>query len=676
MNRLPPPKLRRRPLASLASHASLASLSSLAAAPRLALAAVALLAAASAPVGAAIPRPEKAKLALQAEHPAVAAGETARVSALVAIESGWHVNSHTPTFDYLIPTELELELPAGWPAAAIDYPPAKKKTFAFADVPLSVYDGDVVIAAQVKLPAGAKPGAVVVGARLHYQACDHSQCLPPVTTRSQLTLTVSAAPATVPGHTPVGRAGGSGAASARTPPSAPATADAKAAAPTTRPSPRAGSLAVMLLIAVLGGLILNAMPCVLPVVSLKVFGLVQSAAHGRREVVVRGALAIAAGILVSFAALAALAVAAAAAGGAVGWGVQFQRPGFVAFLAVVVTLFCLNLWGLFEIPLPRALARLGGAAAREGLAGHFVSGLFATLMATPCSAPFLGTAIGFGLAQPAPIVFAIFLAAGTGLALPYLVLAAAPGAARFLPRPGAWMETLRGIMGFFLAASAVWLLYVLAAQVSPERLALFEVGLLLIALVTWLRHRAAGARAEAHATAGDPRGAGGAFAGLAALGSLLVIAAGAVAVAASGAGGARLAAQGRPSGLIGWVAFDRARAESLAAGGQLVFVDVTADWCFTCKVNERLILDTPEIAGAFAAHHVLPMRADWTNRSDAIARFLADNGRYGIPFYLLYRPGREPIVFSELPSKTAILAALDAAAAAAPGAASELAHKL
>jgi len=707
MNRPPSSQLSRRHLA---------------AAPRLAFAAVVLLAAASAPVGAAIPRPEKAKLALQAEHPAVAAGETARISALVSIEAGWHVNSHTPTFDYLIPTELELELPAGWPAPAIDYPPAKKKTFAFADVPLSVYDGDVVIAAQVKLPAGAKPGAVVVGARLHYQACDHSQCLPPVTTRSQLTLTVAAAargatspgpaggvgsaedrssaggpagataaagtargdeaPSPLPGHTPARLEGGAATANPPSPLSPPA---AKAAAPGARRAPNAGSLAGMLLIAVLGGLILNAMPCVLPVVSLKVFGLVQSAAHGHREVV-RSALAIAAGILASFAALAALAVAAAAAGGAVGWGVQFQRPGFVAFLAVVVTLFCLNLWGLFEIPLPRALARLGGAAAREGLAGHFVSGLFATLMATPCSAPFLGTAIGFGLAQPAPIVFAIFLAAGTGLALPYLVLAAAPGAARFLPRPGAWMETLRGIMGFFLAASAVWLLYVLAAQISPERLALFEVGLLLVALVTWLRHRtAAGDRAEAHATGREASAAGADIAhvtSLVALVALVVVAAGAVTLAASGAGsgdaggGARLAAQGRSSGLIGWVAFDRARAESLAAAGQLVFVDVTADWCFTCKVNERLILDTPEIAGAFAAHHVLPMRADWTNRSDAIARFLADNGRYGIPFYMLYRPGRQPVVFSELPSKTAILAAIGDAAAAAPAPNGELAHKL
>jgi len=667
MNQHRTPSPGRRPSAGAAGIAVAAGM------------AVALLAAASMPAGAESQRSEKAKLALQTDRSVRAPGETARVSALVSIASGWHVNSHTPTFDYLIATELELDLPAGWPRAAVDYPPGQKKSFAFADVPLSVYDGDVVIAAQVKVPAGAKAGAFPIRARLHYQACDHSQCLPPVTTQSQLTLTVVpakkaaapspggltgaaaaagapgatdavTAPAPLPGHTPADLAG----ASAGKSPSA------RAAVPAGRPAAsRPGSLAAMLLIAVLGGLILNAMPCVLPVVSLKVFGLVRSAAHGRREVV-RSALAIAAGILVSFAAMAALAVAAASAGAAVGWGVQFQRPGFVAFLAVVVTLFCLNLWGLFEIPLPSSLARLGGTAAREGLAGHFVSGLFATLMATPCSAPFLGTAIGFALAQPAPIVFAIFVAAGTGLALPYLVLAAAPGTARFLPRPGAWMETLRGIMGFLLGASAVWLLYVLAAQISPERLALFEVGLLLIALVTWLRHRAASDRAAA------PGAAGGSLAALAPLVLLLVVAVGAVALAASGGGaagaGSRLAAQGRPAGLIGWVAFDRARAESLAAGGQLVFVDVTADWCFTCKVNERLILDTPEVASAFAAHHVLPMRADWTNRNDTITRFLADNGRYGIPFYLLYRPGREPLVFSELPSKSAILAALDAAA--------------
>jgi thiol:disulfide interchange protein len=655
---------------------------------------VILLAAfATLPASAAFQREEKAKLALQADRSVYQPGAALRLTALVAIDPGWHVNSHTPTFEYLIPTQLELDLPAGWGRPEVEYPPAKMKRFTFAEVPLSVYDGDVVIQARLKLPAAAR-GAFPIHARLQYQACNESQCLPPVTSLSQLTVTVAgsagvagaaptggaaappAAPAPLPGHTPT-LLGGIG-------PARPAASTPAAVRPPPPPPP--ANLAAMLLVALLGGLILNAMPCVLPILSLKVFGLVRSGAKSRREVV-RASLATTAGILVSFWALAALAVAASAAGSAVGWGIQFQRPGFVAFLAVVVTLFCLNLWGLFEIHLPAGLAPAlpgggtgGGAAPRESLAGHFGSGLFATLMATPCSAPFLGTAVGFALSQPAVTVFAIFTAVGIGLALPYLALASAPATARLLPRPGAWMETLRGTMGFLLAASAIWLLYVLAAQVSPERLALFEIGLLLIALCTWLRHRAVLRAAERPRIAADrtaaqtavpppvPPPARAAVAAMAATAAVAAAAIAAVAIAATGAGvagGSAAGAATQAGGPIAWVAFDRTRAESLAAAGQLVFVDVTADWCFTCKVNERLILNTPEVATAFANRHVLPMRADWTNRNDEITRFLADHGRYGIPFYLLYRPGREPYVFSELPSKSSLLTVLEAAAAPA-----------
>jgi suppressor for copper-sensitivity B len=393
-------------------------------------------------------------------------------------------------------------------------------------------------------------------------------------------------------------------------------------------------------------LILNAMPCVLPVLSLKVFGLVRSAGHGRSEVV-RGALSTSAGILVSFWALALAAVAARSAGAAVGWGVQFQRPGFVAFLAVVVVLFCLNLWGLFEISLPERMARVGATGPREGAAGHFVSGLFATLMATPCSAPFLGTAIGFALAQETPVILAIFTAVGIGMSLPYLLLAAAPGTARFLPRPGAWMETVRGIMGFLLAAAAVWLFYVLSSQMSPERVAAVQLGLLGLALFTWLRHRGF--------TGTSLRNAAGV--GMAAAVAVTL------ALAVWSGGEAPAQATETTEGLIRWEPFDRGKAEQLATGGQLVFVDVTADWCFTCKVNERLVLNTPEVAGTFEEHGVVPMKADWTNRDDTIGQFLAEHGRYGIPFYVLYRPGQEPHVFSELLTKESVLAAVKAAKA-------------
>lgn len=583
-------------------------------------------------------RQEKAEVDLVVDRTAYEPGETARIAAKVAVEEEWHVNSNTPTFDYLIPTKLDLELPAGWADETVRYPAHEMQTFAFADQPLAVYDGQFVILAEVKVPADAKDGKVPVRGALRYQACNDSQCLQPVTTEATVTLTVG------PGGTPI------------------ASELFQAAASPTSPTPSGPSetsgggrgLGVMLLLALLGGLILNAMPCVLPVLSLKVFGLVRSAGHGRSEVI-RGALATAAGILVSFWALALAAVAARAAGAAVGWGIQFQRPGFVTFLAVVVVLFSLNLWGLFEITLPQRLARVGGSGPREGLAGHFASGLFATLMATPCSAPFLGTAVGFALGQEAPAILAIFTAVGLGMALPYLLLAAAPGAARFLPKPGAWMDTLRGVMGFLLAAAAVWLFYVLSSQISLERLAAIQLGLLALALFLWLRHR--------HMLSGSPRN-GMRWVAEAGMVAAVALTVGIASISPSAVADPRLTAEAVP-GLIEWQPWDRARAESLASEGQLVFVDVTADWCFTCKVNERLVLETPETAGTFEEHGVVAMKADWTNRDDEIGKFLAEHGRYGIPFYLLYRPGQEPHVFSELLTKEGLREAVQTASSVA-----------
>jgi suppressor for copper-sensitivity B len=400
---------------------------------------------------------------------------------------------------------------------------------------------------------------------------------------------------------------------------------------------------------VLGGLILNVMPCVLPVLSLKVFSLVKSAGIGRGEVV-RGALITSFGILASFWALAGAAVVARTAGNAVGWGVQFQEPGFVTFLAVVVVLFSLNMWGLFEVPLPAALAnKLAGSGPQEGAAGHFASGLFATLMATPCSAPFLGTAVSFALVQPAFHVVAIFTAIGVGMALPYLLLAAAPRTAEFLPKPGAWMETVRGLMGFLLAAAAVWLFFVLGQQISATGLAFVQLAILGLALFLWLRHRSATPSPTLKTVS--------------ALGTLAMAVA-AIAFAAT-AGPATLGGVDNSGSRIAWQEFDEARAEALAAGGQKVFVDVTAAWCLTCKVNEQRVLEDPEVAAAFEDYGVVPMKADWTNYDDDIRLFLADYGRSGIPFYLLYRPGAEPYVFGELLSKRRVLNVLQESAALA-----------
>ncbi len=554
---------------------------------------------------------QKAALELRADRTAYEPGATARLAARVQIEDHWHVNSHTPTFDWLIPTVLAYELPAGAAEPAFTYPPHRMQKFEFTEEPIAVYDGTVRILAEVTLPADLEPGPLLVEGALRYQACDDRQCLPPVTTDATVELTVG------PGGA---AADGDWFAPLEVP------AAAAEASPATE-----GSLLRMLILALVGGFILNAMPCVLPVLSLKIFGMVKSAGEGRAQLLA-GTLATTAGIVVSFWALALAAVVAARAGAAVGWGVQFQQPAFVAFLAVVVVLFSLNMWGLFEIPLPQSLARLGGGGQREGLFGHFVSGLFATLMATPCSAPFLGTAVGFALAQPVAVIFAVFTAVGLGLALPYLLIAALPATVKLLPRPGAWMVTVRQVMGFLLAAAAVWLFYVLAAQISPERVAFVQLALLALALCTWIHSRATGPTARRIAIAGT-----------------LVAAVLSIVLAVGG-----------KTGRIDWVPFDEQRAVALAAEGRLVFVDVTADWCLTCKANERLVLETAAVASAFERHDVVPMKADWTNRDDTITAFLGRYGKAAVPFYVLYRPGAEPYPFGELLTKGLVLDALAA----------------
>ena len=573
------------------------------------------------PARAQLASPSKASLELLADRTAYEAGSSATLAAVVTIDEGWHTNSHEPTFDWLIPTELEVEAPAGWGEVGVRYPAGVMKTFAFEDTPLSVYDGEVRLWIDLDVPGDAADGIAPVRAVLTYQACDDRSCLPPTTAEATIDLALGT------GGEPTGLVeDGAG-----------------SAAGGSRSAPRPAPLLTILLLGLVGGLILNAMPCVLPVLSLKVFGLVKSAGEGRGAVVA-GALATAAGILASFWALAAAAIVARSAGAAVGWGVQFQEPIFVTFLAIVVLLFTLNLWGLFEVPLPGFVQRMSGTGSAQGAAGHFVSGLFATLMATPCSAPFLGTALGFALGQTAPTVFLTFTAVGVGMALPYLAVAATPRALSVLPKPGAWMNQLRIAMGFLLAGAALWLLYVLAGQMPAERLAFLEGALLLLALFIWLRST------------------GGGFGR--AVGTLG--AAAAIVAAFWLAGSARAQQQAMASAVaterIAWATFDRAEAERLAAAGRLVFVDVTADWCFTCKVNERLVLETDEIADLFERHGVVPMKADWTNRSDAIATFLADHGRYGIPFYLLYRPGLEPHLFGELLTKDGVAEVVERAA--------------
>lgn len=405
------------------------------------------------------------------------------------------------------------------------------------------------------------------------------------------------------------------------------------------PGSRFGKTVAMLGVALLGGFILNLMPCVLPVLSLKVLGLIGHAG-GEKQTIRRGFLASAAGIVCSFLALAIAAVAVRAAGAAVGWGIQFQQPLFLVFMVAVVTLFAANLFGLFEIALPQWAASAGaGKGDPHTLASHFGSGAFATLLATPCSAPFLGTAVGFALAHGAPEIFAIFTALGLGMASPYLAIAAWPRLAQRLPRPGQWMIILRRILALTLLGTAVWLLFVLAAETGDKTAA--SVGALMVLALAVL--------AAGHRLAVAMR--------LAAVGLLV----GGAAFISHGASPRPTPAA--PAALKGlWKPFDKEALAKDVAAGKVVFVDVTADWCITCQVNKATVVYRGKVAAVLTGGGVVAMEADWTRPDDGVAAYLTSFGRYGIPFNAVYGPGApDGIALPELLTEDAVLEALEKA---------------
>ncbi len=398
----------------------------------------------------------------------------------------------------------------------------------------------------------------------------------------------------------------------------------------------------VLLLAVLGGLILNLMPCVLPVLSIKLLSVVKQGGRDRTEVRI-GFLASAAGIVFSFLVLAAGAVAFKAAGMTVGWGMQFQQPLFLTAMALLLTLFACNLFGFFEIPLPAGLATFAGREQGHHLIGHFSTGALATLLATPCSAPFLGTAVGFALARGAGEILLIFVALGVGLALPYLSVAAYPGLATRLPRPGPWMVTLRRLLALALAGTALWLLTILETEAGLGAALLAGGLLILTGAVLWFRRRWPGPAAPVLAA---------------------ILALGVLATPAGFGPVERL--PGPPSDIAdGWIPFDEVRIAQFVAEGRVVFVDVTADWCLTCQVNKKLVIDNGAVAEAFAARDVVRMRGDWTLPSDQISGYLASFGRYGIPFNAIYGPGAPS--GEALPELLSVEAVLDATSKAGGG---------
>lgn len=396
-----------------------------------------------------------------------------------------------------------------------------------------------------------------------------------------------------------------------------------------KPTPSAWK---MWLFALLGGLILNLMPCVFPVISIKVLSFLDKAGKDPKRVRIHG-LVFCAGILLSFWAVAGALLGLQAAGHRLGWGFQLQSPTFLAALSLLFFALGLNLLGVFEIG-SQWMGVGSKLAERKGYAGSFFSGVLATVVATPCTAPFMGTAVGFALSQNAWVGMLIFTGLAIGMLLPYLVLSFAPGAFRLLPRPGLWMETLKQGLAFPLFATLIWLLWTFGKQTGVDGLSALLAAIVLLALAIWLGHRKR---------------------------RLLGMVAGALSVAMAW----RAAQFGGPlpeagGGQGAWRKFSPEAVTAVVSQGKPVFIDFTASWCITCQVNKRVALEVAEVEREFEKRDVIRFRADWTLRDPVIASVLESYGRSGVPLYVLYPGGenRSPLILPEILTPGIVLEAL------------------
>jgi len=408
-----------------------------------------------------------------------------------------------------------------------------------------------------------------------------------------------------------------------------------------------GSLLGTLLLAFLGGMILNLMPCVFPVLGIKILGFVNQSGNDRRKITAHG-LVFALGVLVSFWVLAGALLALRAGGAQLGWGFQLQSPAFVFGMAAFLLIFALNLSGLFEIGLS-ATGVGGELQMKEGFAGSFFTGALATLVATPCSAPFLAPALGAALSLSAGQSFLVFTFIAIGLALPYLLLSIFPQAIRLLPKPGAWMETFKQFMAFPLYATVGWLLWVLAGQTKDDdnALLLISFGFVLVAMAAWIYGRFG----QAH---GKP--------GRQLFGRVVA----AALLAAGLYTGWPKTVEVAPAGSyqVAWEKWSPGAIATAQAAGKFVYVDFTARWCATCQTNKATVFHNDAVLAELKKRNVVLLRGDWTNRDPLITAELARWNRSAVPFNLIYAPGKaDPVVLPELLTPGKVLEGFAQAAA-------------
>lgn len=409
------------------------------------------------------------------------------------------------------------------------------------------------------------------------------------------------------------------------------------------------SFLLILGFAFLGGMILNLMPCVFPILSIKVMNFLQMSGDAPKKAKLHGWV-FGAGVIISFLILAGLLLLLRAGGQQLGWGFQLQSPPFIAFLTFLMFGLGLNLMGVFEIG--NSLMNVAGSAKTgEGLKGSFSSGVLATILATPCTAPFMGTALGAAITMPAIAALLVFAVLGFGMAVPYIVLSSFPALMKKLPKPGAWMETFKQLMAFPLFATAIWLAWVFGQQVGIDGLTNLLIGLLLLSMGVWILNRW-----KATQISNVSRVVSRAFVILLIAGGFFISASSSPQqVATTSTDGSQTDNYG-----IAWEAYSKEQLDQYLAEEKNVFIDFTAAWCITCKANERVVFSSEEVKEKFRDMDFVMMKADWTNRNPEITRALESFGRNGVPLYVIYNEElQEPMILPQLLTPGIVLDALN-----------------
>lgn len=580
----------------------------------------------------------------------VSPGSTFMLGVELKMEPGWHTY-YKESGDAGMPTSIEWVLPKGYKHGELLW--QKPQKFDDGGIVTYGYSDKTVIAAKITAPDTIPEGEQKFVAKVKWLECKEL-CVPGSGETSMALPAAKKGVTSQPGDTDAFKdsgfsgkvsdlsAEGHGTAASGVAPRGSGSILDRSLTPAdagqTMPSYMYFALAIV------GGFILNFMPCVLPVIAIKIISLMEQVNDEPGRVRVQG-LVFAAGILSSFLVLGAIVLAARAAGQSVGWGFQMQYPPFVIAMATIIMIFSLSLFGLFYVTVNPGQAQIDKLADKEGLLGTFFKGVLATVLSTPCTAPALGPAVGFAFSQPPIIIIGIFEAVGFGMSLPYLLLTINPKWLRFIPKPGVWMEKFKEAMGFVLLATVAWLLSVLGAQVGPEGVQSVGFFLTGIAFAVWVA-----ARFTDLSSTSQRKAVVWSISGLISAVCLYVFILSRPDLMGNLPAEKTVSQKAVTESGITWLPFSLEDLDKNIAANKTILLDFTADWCLTCKVNEKTVLDSAPVVEQIKALNVVTMKADWTRRDETISKLLQKFQRSGVPLYVVFPAGRgsSPIVLPEV----------------------------